>query len=122
MAGEIGLHHKRLGVAGLVILVVRTAATLKGSLAFTLTLTRAAARVSEIDSLGPFAASSSTAVKDWQEGFRALLPNVNISFSQNANLAAGNGTSTGTNSRESVTWSAIPSATLVLFKLNLDSC
>jgi len=40
-------------------------------------------------------ASSSTAVKDWQEGFRALLPNVNISFSQNANLTAGNGTSTG---------------------------
>lgn len=37
--------------------------------------------------------SSSTSVKDWQEGFRALLPNVNISFSQNANL--NNGGSSG---------------------------
>lgn len=38
--------------------------------------------------------SSSTSVKDWQEGFRALLPNVNISFSQNANLNSSSG-STG---------------------------
>lgn len=40
--------------------------------------------------------SSSTSVKDWQEGFRALLPNVNISFSQNANL--NNGVSSGSSS------------------------
>jgi len=40
------------------------------------------------------AASASTSVKDWQEGFRALLPNVNISFGQNANQSFS-GTSSG---------------------------
>jgi len=44
----------------------------------------------------PAVTSSSTSVKDWQEGFRALLPNVNISFSQNANLTGGAGSSGST--------------------------
>jgi len=40
-------------------------------------------------------ASTSTSVKDWQEGFRALLPNVNISFGQNANQAVAGSSSSG---------------------------